>query len=331
MLRLARRLPAVGTRRVATHASATGCPPRSRGGVAVWGRCRSLSTTAAADHSRGPLPLFEELVERGELRGGDGRQLAALLPLQRLFEEIVAEAAAAPTQQPAADSGGGGGWFGWSDAPAEPASRGRAAAQGVYTHGGVGCGKTMLMNLFADCLHEECPTLPVTQTHFSAFMLDVHRRMHALKQLDPRADVVPAVVEDLLGSEQGVGTISGVLCFDEFQVTDIADAMVLKQIFELLFAGGMVVVATSNRPPQDLYLNGEQREFFLPFIDVLCDHCQVEDVEVRDPTNCCSALPERGVCAGRWVWTIASSAPRRRTRPTSPWTSRKGSRRSGCG
>ena len=285
LARLARRLPAVGTRRVAAT-RATGCRSRS---VAEWGRCHSLS--AAADHSRGPLPLFEELVERGELRGGDDRQLAALLPLQRLFEEIVAEAAAAPTQKPAADSGGGGGWFGWSDAPAEPASRGRAAAQGVYTHGGVGCGKTMLMNLFADCLHEACPTLPVTQTHFSAFMLDVHRRMHALKQLDPRADVVPAVVEDLLGSEQGVGTISGVLCFDEFQVTDIADAMVMKQIFELLFAGGMVVVATSNRPPQDLYLNGEQREFFLPFIDVLCDHCQVEDVEVRNPTSRRSALP----------------------------------------
>jgi protein AFG1 len=138
--------------------------------------------------------------------------------------------------------------------------------QGMYIYGSVGVGKSFLMDLFFDTIDD---TTRKQRVHFNEFMLHVHDRIFQLKKLHPRQDVVPLVAMELLADAQ-------VLCFDEFQVTDIADAMILKRVFDILFdVGGIVVVATSNRPPDDLYKGGINRSLFLPFIDTLKERCDV--------------------------------------------------------
>jgi protein AFG1 len=139
------------------------------------------------------------------------------------------------------------------------------APKSLYIYGDVGTGKTMVMDLFYD-------TLPIERkrrVHFHAFMLDVHARVHRLKMKEPeRADVLGPIAADLASEAY-------VLCFDEFQVTDIADAMMLRKLFTELFARGVVVVTTSNRHPSELYKNGIQRKSFLPCIDLLLEKCEV--------------------------------------------------------
>lgn len=141
--------------------------------------------------------------------------------------------------------------------------------QGLYLHGDVGCGKTMLMDLF----YETLPTSIKTKQriHFHAFMLDVHKRAHALKASHGNSfDAIPFIAADIAAR-------SSVLCFDEFQVTDIVDAMILRRLLSSLFEQGVVVFTTSNRAPSELYKGGIQRVSFLPCIalleerlDVLC-------------------------------------------------------------
>jgi protein AFG1 len=132
-------------------------------------------------------------------------------------------------------------------------------------YGNVGTGKTMVMDLFFD-------TLPITRkrrVHFHAFMLDVHQRIHRIKTKFPAlADPLAPIADDLVNDAY-------VLCFDEFQVTDIADAMILRNLFEELFRRGVVLVTTSNRHPTELYKNGIQRSSFMPCIDLLMNRCDV--------------------------------------------------------
>lgn len=133
--------------------------------------------------------------------------------------------------------------------------------KGLYMFGDVGSGKTMLMDMFYDTLPHNITSK--TRIHFHNFMQDVHKRLHAMKmEHGTDLDAVRYVAADI--AEKG-----SVLCFDEFQCTDVADAMILRSLLEALMSHGVVLVTTSNRHPNDLYKNGIQRESFIPCINLL--------------------------------------------------------------
>jgi cell division protein ZapE len=157
------------------------------------------------------------------------------------------------------------------------ASRGKndALLKGLYIYGDVGRGKTMLMDLF----FEASPVQRKRRAHFHEFMNDVHERVHGFRQkmkVGEHADEDPI---ELTAKE--LAREAWLLCFDEFHVTDIADAMILGRLFAQLFERGVVVVATSNVAPGELYQDGLNRALFVPFIHMLEEHMDIVRLEAR--------------------------------------------------
>ncbi|WP_315723603.1 MULTISPECIES: cell division protein ZapE [unclassified Bradyrhizobium] len=146
---------------------------------------------------------------------------------------------------------------------------------GLYVHGEVGRGKTMLMDLF----FQNCPVEHKRRAHFHEFMAEVHERIYGYRQNIARGELADA---DVIGlTAQAIFDQAWLLCFDEFHVTDIADAMILGRLFAKLFELGTVVVATSNVAPEDLYKGGLNRALFLPFIKQIADHMDVVRLDAR--------------------------------------------------
>lgn len=192
--------------------------------------------------SIGPLALYRTYVTQGRL-DEDPEQLRAAARLDQLWQALVARA-----KTPDISKSLIGRLLGRRTHPVAP--------RGVYLVGQVGRGKSMLMDLF----YEQAPGTSKRRVHFHRFMQEAHARVHALKRAQPGlADPIP-VLADAVASE------AMLLCFDEFQVNDIADAMILGRLFDALFARGVVVVTTSNTVPGELFQNRPGADAFKPFI-----------------------------------------------------------------
>ena len=207
----------------------------------------------AAGSAPGPLPAYRARVASGALVADPAQALAAET-LQDLWRRVRGY-----DPRPEAPEAEGGGFFSrfFRRKSAEGAPEG--APNGLYLVGGVGRGKSMLMDLFFACA--DVPRK--RRIHFHQFMQECHRRIHAWKKAHPgEPDPIPPLAD-------AVAAEAALLCFDEFQVHDIADAMILGRLFEALFARGVVVVATSNTLPDDLFKGRPGRDAFLPFIALI--------------------------------------------------------------
>ena len=210
--------------------------------------------------------LYEARVNAGVVQA-DPAQMAVLPVLDRVLTDL-----AAPVRR---------GLF----------RKGPAPVRGVYLWGGVGRGKSMLMDMLA-----ELAPPPKQRRHFHEFMQSVHAGMTKARKTGVD-DAIAPVADAIIAATR-------FLAFDEMQITDIADAMIVGRLFERLFAAGVTVVATSNRHPDELYKDGLNRVLFVPFIQMITDHMEV--VELRGPAD-----HRQGRLAGAQVYFTPADAAAR--------------------
>ncbi len=201
----------------------------------------------------GPTSELKLRRDAGDLRP-DAAQDQAVALLQVVFDALKA---------PVPTARGFSRLLGRKDKP--------SAVKGLYLWGGVGRGKSMLMDLF----YETVPGDEKRRVHFHAFMVDIHDRL-AMARAEGISDPLKQVALDVTDGLR-------LLCFDELQITDITDAMIVGRLFENMFEQGVTVVTTSNRHPSDLYKDGLNRKLFLPFIDLICERLDVHKLE--SPTD----------------------------------------------
>ncbi len=214
------------------------------------------------DYNHSVVEQLQALTASGELKA-DAAQLDVAHNLDRILTDLK-------IRKPARKKSALGWMFAKKAGPAP-------SVKGLYVHGSVGRGKTMLMDMFFNI----APVEKKRRCHFHEFMADVHNRVHAHRQKlkngeTKQADPIPPVAAQILEEAE-------LLCFDEFTVTDIADAMILARLFTELFAHGCTLVTTSNVVPDNLYKDGLNRGLFLPFVDLLKGHVQV--VTLDSPTD----------------------------------------------
>ncbi|WP_289296651.1 cell division protein ZapE [uncultured Reyranella sp.] len=207
---------------------------------------------------KGPMANLAARRAAGEIHA-DPVQEKVVARLQAIHDQLSAMAAAPPEKK------GFLARLGLGHAPKPP-----EGPHGLYIWGSVGRGKSMLMDLF----FADAPVAKKRRVHFHEFMLEVQARLHrrreelAAKGAPPESDTIVPIAKEIAAETR-------LLCFDEFQVTNIADAMILGRLFETLFEEGITVIATSNRAPDDLYRNGLQRDRFLPFIELVKQRLEV--------------------------------------------------------
>lgn len=201
------------------------------------------SSPSYCPEAAGPAQRYRALVEAGKLKFDD-RQVHVAQALQQCHDSLLEHS---------------GGWF-----------RRPRPVKGVYIHGGVGRGKTLLMDLFVQSL--QVADVGVERAHFHRFMDDIHAR---LNQLGNRSSPLSVIAAELRKRTR-------VLCFDEFHVEDIADAMLLGELSTQWFQRGLTLVATSNQSPDKLYADGLQRQRFVPAIENIKRNCRVIELDAAE-------------------------------------------------